>query len=670
VKALQVNADVSNPQSPSGSLTVTATDIMAAGFAFSDTRLEASGEQSAHSLQLSAKGEPLSAELSLHGSREGEGWSGSVDRLTLAVMGLEPVSLREPALVSWSPNAFSVSESCLTGDQLSACAAAARSESGELSASYRLERLPLGLVLAIAAPQLPVHVEAIIEGEGDIRRTAEGAFFGQARIASPTGRVSQLGAPPMENAEDALLTYRDLEISAALEGDLVRGSLQSLLNDSGRVEGQVAVANLLGPSPTLNGSARLTVPDLSGVEVFVPQLASVGGHAEATLSVFGTVAHPEITGEVSLRQLTAEVPQVGIQLRDGEVQASMSQGGAITLAGRVTSGDGQITLNGTTSEEGTLNVSVEGKNVLAANIPGAHVIIAPDVDLVRTRERMTVGGTVTIVRADVDLSKLPRTGNVQRASPDVVVIDDPEDDAVENSRRTPLEARVNVVLGESVHLAGFGLDASVSGRLLVTEVQDEPTTASGELRVSGTYKAYGQDLTIEQGRLLFAGQAITDPQLNLTATRRVDTVTAKLIVTGSAQKPLLEVSSDPPMPQTQALSYLVTGKPLNEVGQREGDLVQSAARSLGGAAGNFLAKGLGRRLGIDQIGIEESAEIGGSAFTIGQYLSPRLYLSYGVGLFEPGEVVTLRYRISDRISLEAIQGTLSQRAGINFRLER
>lgn len=348
----------------------------------------------------------------------------------------------------------------------------------------------------------------------------------------------------------------------------------------------------------------------------------------------------------------------------------MSQGGAITLAGRVTSGDGQITLNGTTSEEGTLNVSVEGKNVLAANIPGAHVIIAPDVDLVRTRERMTVGGTVTIVRADVDLSKLPRTGNVQRASPDVVVIDDPEDDAVENSRRTPLEARVNVVLGENVHLAGFGLDASVSGRLLVTEVQDEPTTASGELRVSGTYKAYGQDLTIEQGRLLFAGQAITDPQLNLTATRRVDTVTAKLIVTGSAQKPLLEVSSDPPMPQTQALSYLVTGKPLNEVGQREGDLVQSAARSLGGAAGNFLAKGLGRRLGIDQIGIEESAEIGGSAFTIGQYLSPRLYLSYGVGLFEPGEVVTLRYRISDRISLEAIQGTLSQRAGINFRLER
>jgi translocation and assembly module TamB len=99
-------------------------------------------------------------------------------------------------------------------------------------------------------------------------------------------------------------------------------------------------------------------------------------------------------------------------------------------------------------------------------------------------------------------------------------------------------------------------------------------------------------------------------------------------------------------------------------------MVQAAARSLGGAAGNLIAKGLGKRLGINEIGIEDSPEIGGSAFTIGQYLSPRLYLSYGVGLFEPGQVVTLRYRINDKVSLEAVQGSLSQRAGVTYRIEK
>jgi translocation and assembly module TamB len=70
------------------------------------------------------------------------------------------------------------------------------------------------------------------------------------------------------------------------------------------------------------------------------------------------------------------------------------------------------------------------------------------------------------------------------------------------------------------------------------------------------------------------------------------------------------------------------------------------------------------------MGVSDSKEIGGSAFYVGRYLSPRLYLSYGVGLFEPGQVVTLRYRVSDRVSVEASQGPLNQRAGIDYRIER
>jgi translocation and assembly module TamB len=352
------------------------------------------------------------------------------------------------------------------------------------------------------------------------------------------------------------------------------------------------------------------------------------------------------------------------------MHAALAEGNAITVNGKVGSGDGQITLNGDTDSQGVLKVKIQGKDFMAANIPGAKVLIAPDLDFQRNPEKMTLGGSVTIPKADIDLTKLPKQGaSVQRASSDVVVIDDEDSDVVK-SRSTPLEAHVKVILGKDVNLVGYGLTSKVEGELVVHELPEEETTATGEVRVSGKYKAYGQDLTIEQGRLLYAGQAITDPQVNIIATRTVESVTAKLIVSGSAQKPLLEVTSDPPLPQTQALSYLVAGKPISEVGAGEGDMVQSAARSLGGAAGNLLAKNLGKRLGIDEIGIEDTPEAGGSAFTVGQYLSPRLYLSYGVGLFEPGQVVTLRYRINDKLSLEAVQGTLSQRAGINYRVEK
>jgi translocation and assembly module TamB len=199
-----------------------------------------------------------------------------------------------------------------------------------------------------------------------------------------------------------------------------------------------------------------------------------------------------------------------------------------------------------------------------------------------------------------------------------------------------------------------------------------PTSGSGEVNVDGRYKAYGQDLTIQEGRLLFANSPLDNPNLNLTAVRVVEEVTAGLRVTGSAKNPVLTIFSDPPMAQTEALSYLVAGKPLDQIRQSEGegDAVQTAARSLGTAAGGLLAKNVGKRLGVDEFGIKDNEMIGGAAFTVGQYLSPRLYLSYGVGLFEPGEVVTLRYKLTNDLSLQAQSGTNESRAGIEYRMER
>ena len=679
-KAIDVKADIRNPQSPSGAANIDAKTIVAAGFEFSTVELDASGDEKAHTVHLKATGQPLSAEVRMQGAREGkDGWAGSIEQLTLAAAGISPMSLREPAKVSFNPRAFSISQSCLAGDQISACITAAQDETGELNAKYTLEHLPLGLIAALAVPNLPMRIEAVIEGNGDIRRTKEGALFGQAHISSASGRISDAVAAPQENAADALLTYENLKLDAQLAGETAQGSLSSSLNNSGSLSGEVMLANLSGAAPTIDGKVKLVIPDLSPVGLFVPQLVNVKGAGEANIAITGTLAQRQVTGTAQLRQLSAELPQVGIKLHDGELQADITPGNVVKLTGKVGSGSGQVSIDGVTSAAGVLTVKVQGKDFQAADMPGANVIIAPDLTFERSKERMLLFGRVIISKAEIDLSKLPKQQGATQASPDVVVVDD--DKAIEKSRRVPLEVNVALILNkddrslagyskDDITLIGYGLNAKVDGWLDVHERPGEPTTANGDIHLTGLYKAYGQDLTIEQGRLLFAGQPIDDPQVNLIATRTVESVKAKLTVSGSAKKPQLEVSADPTMSQTQALSYLVTGKPITEVGSGQADLVQSAARSLGGAAGNLLAKGLGKRLGISEIGVQDSDAIRGSAFTVGQYLSPRLYLSYGVGLFEPGQVVTLRYRISDKVSLEAVQGTLSQRAGINYRIEK
>ncbi|MCW5569293.1 MAG: translocation/assembly module TamB domain-containing protein, partial [Dokdonella sp.] len=207
---------------------------------------------------------------------------------------------------------------------------------------------------------------------------------------------------------------------------------------------------------------------------------------------------------------------------------------------------------------------------------------------------------------------------------------------------------------------------------VVSERPGRATTGTGTLNVGGTYKAYGQDLKIETGRVLFAGTAIDNPGIDIRASRKIeaDDVTAGLLVRGTARLPVLTVYADPAMEQSDALAYLVTGKPLSALKSGEGDMLGTAARALGTAGGDLLAKSIGGRLGVDDIGVSDNAALGGAAFTVGKYLSPKLYLSYGVGIFEPGEVVTLRYLFHRRWNFEAQNATTGSRAGINYRYER
>jgi translocation and assembly module TamB len=196
--------------------------------------------------------------------------------------------------------------------------------------------------------------------------------------------------------------------------------------------------------------------------------------------------------------------------------------------------------------------------------------------------------------------------------------------------------------------------------------------------VDGTYKAYGQNLHIQRGQLLFAGTPIDNPGLNIRAVRKLNPNATidegqevGLLVSGTAQRPILTVFSNPVMEQSDALSYLVTGKPLSQVKGGEGNMVGAAAQALGSAAGDLLAKSVGSKIGVDDIGVSSNEALGGtSAFTVGKYLSPRLYLSYGVGLFEPGQVISLRYRLSHRWNFEAQQATEFSRASFNYRIEK
>jgi translocation and assembly module TamB len=682
VENVTVTANVHDIKTPSGSVTIDAQNVSGGNYAFDTVKLDAHGDQTAHTATLDAKGPQLSASLALngvltHSANDQTGWQGSLTALSLAPKDADAWKLTKPAPMSYGPDGVRLGELCFGADASSICATASQSADESMQAKFSITHLQLKSIARFADPDAPLRLDGEINGSGNVARSGGGALSGDADIRSASGSI----AYPDSEAQP-LVSYKDFAITAKLDAQHSAIDVRSAFDDGGRLDGHIAIGASDGTSAPISGTIAATLNNLGFMDLLSNQTATTKGKVDAKITLSGTTSKPTVAGDVALAAFATEIPAGGLKLHDGDVKLHSDNGSAFSVSGSIASGDGKLSVSGTlgVAKDSPIEIKVSGDNFVAADIPGARVQISPDLTLSRKTGNLVLNGTMTVPKADVDLSKLPG-GGVAAASPDVVVTD---------AQRTPAENTVPIATditvkfgvgekldldlrqGQEVHLLGFGLNGYLSGQIAVQDYPGRAAVGRGQIVVNGTYKAYGQDLTMEQGRLLFAGTPVDNPGLDIRATRAFTDpdVTVGLQVRGTAQVPILTVFSDPAMEQSDALSYLVAGKPLNQLKSGEGDAVGSAARALGTAGGDLLAKSVGRKVGLDDVGVADNTAVGGAALTIGKYLSPRLYLSYGVGLFTPGEVVTLRYRLTRLFNIEIQNGTLSSRAGINYRIEK
>jgi translocation and assembly module TamB len=239
--------------------------------------------------------------------------------------------------------------------------------------------------------------------------------------------------------------------------------------------------------------------------------------------------------------------------------------------------------------------------------------------------------------------------------------------------RFVVHSEIRVSMGEDVRVDAFGLQGRIVGGVGTTIHTGETPIGRGELSVEqGRYEAYGQKLEINRGRLLFEASPLDDPGLDIEARRRIEPVTVGLNVRGTLQEPRLTFFSDPSMPQTQIVSYLLTGSSADSSTGSEMMTSSGARDTLARQGGGFLASQLGRRLGIEEIGFQSSVNAEGestSSLVLGKFLSPRLFISYGISLTESVNTLKLRYTVSDRWVFRTESGE-SQSADLEYTIER
>jgi translocation and assembly module TamB len=460
-------------------------------------------------------------------------------------------------------------------------------------------------------------------------------------------------------------------------GETLAGGLEVALAEYGEAKGTFRLplpARLpvaLNPAGPLQLALEAKARERGMLAAIFPGLVQKSrGELELHARVGGTWQDADLAGSVRLSGAGAYFPVAGIELREVALAGELA-GDELRIASfSAQSGQGQIGGSGSVRLQRWRPVAfsgtLKGERFEAVHLPELQVLVNPDLTFEGTAERLQVRGEVRLPELMV-LGREQR--GVVRESSDVVIIGRAE--SAERTLPFALDIQIQVVLGDRVLVKVAGVDARLTGELELRVTSPEAITGRGQINVAqGIYSTYGAQLKIERGRLLYSGGPIDQPTLDILALRTVGEVKAGVQVSGTPRTPVVKLYSEPAMPDTDVLAYIILGHPLGEDSGQAGLLTAAAGALLARGESTVLQDRIKRRLGVDVLTVESGGgDVAESMVTIGKYLSPKLYLSFGQSLFADASEARLRYNISKKWELESKAGAESSGVDLYYKIE-
>ncbi|MEO1573588.1 MAG: translocation/assembly module TamB domain-containing protein [Pseudomonadota bacterium] len=450
------------------------------------------------------------------------------------------------------------------------------------------------------------------------------------------------------------LALSRVAVNAILTPDIAHAVLD--VQGERGVAAAISVAALspadLANSP-LDGTVTVSLDDIGWLGAFVAGVEELAGSFALDGTLTGTGSAPVVRGAVSLDNGTVALSEAGIRVEALGLSGTLTD--QFTFAGQATSGGGTLTLDGEVTEPWSTTrqarLTVRGENVQVLNDATYQVRVSPDLDLRYTaKDGARVAGRVDVPEANVRIEALPES--VVAASSDIRVAGREVDEGL----ALPVNGEITIALGDDVHVYALGLDTDLGGDVRVRLAEGRAPRLDGRLSLSdGTFKAYGQDLAIERGNVIYAGP-IDNPTLDLRATRTINdpagTVTAGVNVSGVAQQPDVVLYSDPALSETDTLSYLLLGRAADDTSGVEGEALSQAALAFGMSRSSPITQQLADGLGLDELTVGGDS-VDAAELVAGKQINDRLYLRYTYGVFSNLGAILLRYRLSRRLTLEA-----------------
>ncbi|MDT8438288.1 MAG: translocation/assembly module TamB domain-containing protein [Wenzhouxiangellaceae bacterium] len=598
--------------------------------------LQLTGTCTAHALELAVDGSRLDLDLAIDGALTGcleapQGWLGQVESLALSDTPWGRWQLEQAMPVEILADSTTAGPGCLWTETnpgrlcLSDFASAGPTGQVELA----LNALPLDLLLLITDPVVTFGSD--IRGLAKIDWDAEGIRAVDSTLLLGPGQMRMLGD------DEVLLNIRGANFATrSPEPGALNAQLELALEQKSTVTATVQVPDINTPRELeLDSRIDLDLPRLAAFNRLVPQLDELGGGLGAYLELSGPLSALDYHGELALRDARILYAPLGMNLSEFaltvEIEPERGQ-----LRGGFMAGPGRGQIEGQIERhngdwQGTAQIN--GEKLQLFDVDWLRLTASSDLSLAFTPEQLKLGGGLVIDRARLGMP--PGSETRVAVSEDEVIIgeDTKEDEDAPPAAARVLAGQVRLEMGPDVKLSAAGMETRLTGALEISwpEDSDQPIGRGMIQLVDGSYRAYGQSLEVTEGDVLFTDQPIDNPVLEIEAVREIfgdpQVEQAGVRIAGPAQRPQITLFTDPPTTSEKALTYILTGADFDHAG-------------------------------------------GQGAFNVGLWVLPRLFVSYGIGLFDTGNVLAARYELSRRWGLRATSGERDTGMDLSFIIDR
>ncbi|MFW6084540.1 MAG: translocation/assembly module TamB domain-containing protein, partial [Gemmatimonadota bacterium] len=557
-----------------------------------------------------------------------------IDRFDVR-LGARRLTLRDTARIARLPSGFSVEDLALTADDGATIElAGAVPDSGDARLDAVVRGLRLENLLELTGN--PYDLAGAVTFGVTLRGTADAPRW-EAHLDVAEPSVAGFGYDAL--TADLNYASRRLALAAAVSSSGL---------ELGRVDGHVrsdlslrSVERRLLDRP-LNLDFVVDSMPLGALEVGVSTVRDVGGYARGRVLVTGEPDALRLEGDTQLHRASVFVPRLGVRLEG--IEGRIVYGGALaridTLSVRSSAG-GSANVSGTLDMADVRDVgfdlefSADGFRGIDRRL--ASVRVDGSGALGGSFERPELTGRFRLSEGDVRADRFLRQQQaVDLSDPSIyalvdttVVVEQRLFETARNPFTENLRMDTEIEVGPNLWLRSDAIEVELAGTLEVNmDQRSREIVAFGTLRLPrGTFRySIGQStditnilsrqLQISRGAVTFVGSPGMDPNLDIDAVYRtrsdIGPVEITVHVGGTALSPRMTTGSEPPLPDSERICYLVFSNACVGAGTEGRNLAASVLREgLIGQVGSQFSQALVGGVGlIDYLDIRSTGNGG------------------------------------------------------------